>query len=305
MSESKLSKCSRCHSNILQDKFFSKNRKGDWLKTCNKCRLRHKCDSCNYKCVSRGDLKKHKKAVHDKIKNVACDICDYKCSLNCNLNQHKKQVHDKIKNFACDIDDCNFKSSTNSGLIQHKKIVHYKIKNSACDIDDCKYKCSSNSDLKKHKKRVHYKIKNFACDNCNFKSSTNSHLTRHKKICTGSLNISAGELACRNALTAMNIRYKTEVSKVKNNDGNWTRFDFELSIDDKALYIEYDGNQHTKPISCWGGEKAFKKLQESDLLKNNWCKDNNKPLLRIPHTKFGSIPQLITDFVCENTEWSG
>jgi hypothetical protein len=110
------------------------------------------------------------------------------------------------------------------------------------------------------------------------------------------------------ALDDMKISYEQEVSKIKNDDGNWLRFDFEIDYNEKLLYIEYDGRQHFKPATFGGmskekAQKAFEKLQKHDKMKNDWCKKNRHPLLRIPYTEFGDVAKLITDFMCKHTEW--
>ena len=48
------------------------------------------------------------------------------------------------------------------------------------------------------------------------------------------------------------------------------------------LAIEYDGIQHTKPLKIFGGEQAFKKLQENDKKKNKLS--TYITLIRVPHT---------------------
>lgn len=58
---------------------------------------------------------------------------------------------------------------------------------------------------------------------------------------------------------------------------------FDFYVNDTYL-IEYDGIQHFKPISGWSSMEAIKKLQFKDQFKNNWCKENNIPLIRIPYT---------------------
>lgn len=57
------------------------------------------------------------------------------------------------------------------------------------------------------------------------------------------------------------------------------RFDFYLP--DYNACIEFDGEQHYKPIDYWGGEKGFKDLQIKDALKVAYCQVNNISLLRI------------------------
>lgn len=68
-------------------------------------------------------------------------------------------------------------------------------------------------------------------------------------------------------------------------------FDFAIMNDNnEILYlIEYDGIQHFQPVDYFGGEKNFNYLQECDKVKNQYCKEHNIPLIRIPYTKKGKI----------------
>ena len=65
-------------------------------------------------------------------------------------------------------------------------------------------------------------------------------------------------------------------------------FDFVIfDNDNNLLYVvEYDGEQHFKPISAWGGEEQFKIQQWRDQNKNNYCQEHNFNLIRIPYTDF-------------------
>lgn len=58
------------------------------------------------------------------------------------------------------------------------------------------------------------------------------------------------------------------------------RFDFYL--EDKKLAIEYDGEQHFKPITIFGGEEGFVKRKENDNLKNKLAANAGIRVLRIP-----------------------
>lgn len=53
--------------------------------------------------------------------------------------------------------------------------------------------------------------------------------------------------------------------------------------------IEYDGEQHFKPVEIWGGEEKLKIQQERDKRKNQWCKENNVRLIRIPYTEYDNL----------------
>jgi len=45
--------------------------------------------------------------------------------------------------------------------------------------------------------------------------------------------------------------------------------------------IEYDGEQHYKPIPHYGGEEGFDLRQKRDYIKTKFCQDNNIQLVRI------------------------
>lgn len=52
------------------------------------------------------------------------------------------------------------------------------------------------------------------------------------------------------------------------------------------MYIEYDGEQHFKPIAFFGMDEktsisVFNEQKERDLAKKNWILDNGFKLLRI------------------------
>lgn len=65
--------------------------------------------------------------------------------------------------------------------------------------------------------------------------------------------------------------------------GRLLRFDFYLEC--LNLIIEFDGPQHYKSIKWFGGDKYFKKIQENDKIKNQYCKDNNIEILRIKYNE--------------------
>lgn len=74
-------------------------------------------------------------------------------------------------------------------------------------------------------------------------------------------------------------------------------------INDRNLAIECDGSQHFFNKEQIGlDEKAFKKIIYNDNLKNQYCYDNNIPLLRIPYNyniKDSKNKCTITGFITE------
>ena len=298
-----LRKCSSCRCEILLETYFSKNRKGEYKRTCNPCREKKKkynvkceVDGCDFQ-SSASHLKTHSK-IHTKIRDIKCTECEQTFYSSSNFNRHYKSTHTTIKDFKCG--HCDFTCTGSDILYSHEKMVHLKLKNQKCD--KCDYTTSSLSNLTRHIKMVHSKINDKKCDKCEYICSDMGNLNRHSKKCTGNLNISSGELACRKALELLGIEYETEVSEIKNNEDNWLKWDFKITLDDKPAYIEYDGQAHYKPV-CFGGmsksqaKENLKKLQEHDQIKNEYCKKNNYPLLRIPYFRFEEVMELIREFV--------
>lgn len=60
-------------------------------------------------------------------------------------------------------------------------------------------------------------------------------------------------------------------------------FDFEIEVDGIKGLIEYDGTQHFQEKSNFWGRNNFDYIQQNDNIKNNYAKENNIPLLRIPY----------------------
>lgn len=74
-------------------------------------------------------------------------------------------------------------------------------------------------------------------------------------------------------------------------------FDFRINVD-KPYLIEYDGETHFScTIHGWHTEEHLQKQQERDEIKNQWCKNNNITLIRIPywHLKDLSVKDLIPE----------
>ena len=57
----------------------------------------------------------------------------------------------------------------------------------------------------------------------------------------------------------------------------------DIYIPNLCLGIEYQGQQHFKPIKAWGGEKALKGVQERDK-KTKICEDSGVISIHINYT---------------------
>lgn len=104
---------------------------------------------------------------------------------------------------------------------------------------------------------------------------------------------SVGEQKITKILQENNINFKREFtfSDLLGDGGGRLRFDFGiLDSNNNLLYlIEYDGIQHFE-IKCFGNDKNdFDILKKYDKIKEEYCKNNNIPLIRIPYTKLGTL----------------
>ena len=60
--------------------------------------------------------------------------------------------------------------------------------------------------------------------------------------------------------------------RIKDENNNIMVFDFVLFDNENHIIqcVEYDGEQHFKPIDFFGGELAFQHQQERDQRKEDW-----------------------------------
>ena len=108
---------------------------------------------------------------------------------------------------------------------------------------------------------------------------------------------SHGEVKVEEWLKENQINYITEYRIILPEGPR--RFDFAILNQKNEIIalIEYDGRQHFKN-DCFFKDD-LKKIQERDSQKNEWAKENNLPLLRIPYTKYNSICKILQNFFIE------
>lgn len=107
-------------------------------------------------------------------------------------------------------------------------------------------------------------------------------LNGHVRSC-GCLS-SYGEESIKNILIQNNISFEQQKTfntcVFPNTNGN-ARFDFYI---DNNFLLEYDGEQHyIYSDKGWNTQKIYLKTKFRDEFKNQWCKENNIPLKRIPY----------------------
>ena len=77
-------------------------------------------------------------------------------------------------------------------------------------------------------------------------------------------------------------QYKFEDCKFK----RCLPFDFKIEYNGVVKLIEVDGAQHYQPVEGFGGEERYKSQLLRDEIKNNYCIENNIPLLRLGYKDF-------------------
>lgn len=106
----------------------------------------------------------------------------------------------------------------------------------------------------------------------------------HTTSC-GCATQSSAERYIKNLLEELNVEFIEQYSFKDCRDIYSLKFDFAIFQNKLLLYlIEYDGEQHFKPIQWFGGVEKFEKQQRRDKIKNAYCKLHNIPLIRLPYT---------------------
>ena len=106
-------------------------------------------------------------------------------------------------------------------------------------------------------------------------------------------NESKGERKISHWLNNHNITYISQKRFDDCRDKLALPFDFYLP--DYNIAIEYDGEQHYRPIEYFGGKEHYDKVTKHDRIKDDYCKSNNIDLLRIPY--YANIENELNNFL--------
>lgn len=105
---------------------------------------------------------------------------------------------------------------------------------------------------------------------------------------------SKGEIESEKILKQFNLNYKYQYSfdDLLSNFGNPLRFDFAIfdGLNKLSFLLEYDGEFHYKKIY---DKHDFEGQKERDSQKDDYCKNNNIDLLRIPYWDFDNMEDML------------
>lgn len=102
---------------------------------------------------------------------------------------------------------------------------------------------------------------------------------------------SIGEFALKSILTKRNIIFQEQ--KMFKDLKMEKELLMDFFLENFNLAIEYDGEQHYKPVKIFHDNTSFKSVKKSDKLKELYCKTNNINLLRIPFWEFNNLNKII------------
>lgn len=119
-------------------------------------------------------------------------------------------------------------------------------------------------------------------------------------------NISKGEKRIAQYLDDLGIDYIYNMcyfNDLVGAGGGLMRPDF--IIPSLKIWIEFDGAQHFKPVDFAGNiskqqiQANFKLVQQNDQIKDQYAKDNNWTLIRIPYTEYDNIEQILAAYIAQ------
>jgi len=260
----------------------------------------------NITCLIHGDFKiSPDNHIHNK---QGCAKCYYKKNSEFHSWSYEdfvkkaKEVHGNTYDYSL----TKFKSTREKIQIICKKHgefnslpsdhIHKKSGCPKCAYKKCSNRLKSTTDdfilkaEKTHRNRYDYSLVNYVNSTTKitiicpvhgkFLQTPDAHLSG--KNCPH-CNLSKGELKIKGILESNNIQFKQQKTFKECKDIRLLPFDFYLP--EYNLCIEYDGEQHYKPIKVFKGEFGLKEIQRRDFIKTEYCKNNNIPLLRISYNE--------------------
>lgn len=113
--------------------------------------------------------------------------------------------------------------------------------------------------------------------------------------------LSQGEFMVSKLLNKMNVNYQTQYTFSSCKYKRELPFDFAVFNESGKLcgLIEYQGEQHFKPIPFFGGEVRFHEQELRDEIKKDFCQKNNIPLLTISFEQYDNLLDILNSFIQE------
>lgn len=117
-------------------------------------------------------------------------------------------------------------------------------------------------------------------------------------------NESGGEFLVKSILNEFNINFKKEfsvINKINGRNQKYIKIDFQLNLNNKEIWIEYNGIQHYKYINNFFKETIddYQKQLTRDKNVRDYCKEHDILLIEIPYTytKYEILKPILEDIL--------
>lgn len=130
------------------------------------------------------------------------------------------------------------------------------------------------------------------CNLCGSEDNIISTTNLYKQYSCGCAIGSKGSRKIEEILRNNNIDFLQEkrFASCVFGDNGQTQARFDFYLPQYNCLIEYDGRQHfIQGNGVFDNQDKFEKTKAHDEIKNNWCKENNIPLIRIPYTHYDKL----------------
>ena len=324
-------RCPKCYGNIKKntDQFKKEVYKlvkdeytvlGEYINSSTKILIRHnkcgneyiitpnnflsgnRCPYCSGKMMKT--IEQYKKEVYELVGDEYTVLGEYKNNSIGILMKHNKCGYEYmsapntfLSGYRCPYCYGNIKKTTND----FKKEVYDLVKDEYTVLGE--YVNTNTKILMKHNK----------CGN-EYMVTPNMFLnkmTRCPKCCK---NVSKGEKLIQDILDKLNLYYKSQYIFKDCKYKTYLPFDFALFDDytNEIFLIEYDGEQHFKPINRYNdislSEEEFLLTVKRDKIKDKYCEDHkNVHLLRLNYKMdkieiYEKLIEFIKDNINDNTD---
>lgn len=321
--------CGHTYNNDINKGKFTKCPKCKYL---NRSKFFEKINNSNYELLSDySGFSKNIKYKHldcgTIIENTPSSFVKYKH--NCpkcnprrrkNINEIKQEIYDLVGDEYILLNK-NYSSVDDIGVFKHisdkclnstfeMPIRHFIYSNNRCK--NCRKKTTKMfkrdvynkfkseyvvvGEYTNNKTKIKVKHNSPYCNYSCFKITPNNLLKlKMCPKCKKINNISLGELQIKKYLDKNNIEYTREYRCLKNKDtGRYLPFDFAVFKSNKLFcLIEFDGIQHFEHNSFFEKRLSLDYRKKLDLIKTNWCIENNIKLVRIKYTEIKEIPEIL------------
>lgn len=208
--------------------------------------------------------------------NGAYWICQCECGKQISVRGSKLRGKNPPKSCGCE---------------RTKKLIEYNKNNNIKDLTNKRFGKLTVLEITEKRNNFKSVIWKCKCD-CGKEVFVSSADLCHNntKSCGCSKYKSFGEEKIRDILNNNKIFFIQEYSfedLLFEDTGYKARFDFYV---DNSYLIEFDGRQHfIQGNGAYDNEKKFKRTQEHDKIKNDYCKKHNIPLIRVPFTEIDKL----------------